>query len=89
MDQDITNDAADFTRRFGSMIRQRREAMGLRLEDLASAAGVGIRFLHELEHGKPSCQIGRAFVVAGLVGLFPVEALEDEARRTARGERAE
>jgi transcriptional regulator with XRE-family HTH domain len=71
-------DAIGFSRRFGHLIRQRRHALGLSLEDLASAAGVGIRFLHELEHGKPTCQIGRSFVVAGLVGLYPVDLLEAE-----------
>ena len=69
-------DAAMFTRRFGALIRKKRQAMGLTLEDLATVAGVGIRFVHELEKGKPSCQIGRALVVAGLVGLDPVSLLE-------------
>ena len=70
------DDAAMFSRRFGALIRKKRQAMGLTLEDLATVAGVGIRFVHELEKGKPSCQIGRALVVAGLVGLDPVTLLE-------------
>ena len=71
-----TSDAAMLTRRFGALIRQRRRAMGISLEDLATVSGVGIRFVHELEKGKPTCQIGRALVVAGLVGLDPVSLLE-------------
>lgn len=78
-------DAAMFSRRFGNLIRQRRQAIGLSLEDLATASGVGIRFVHELEKGKPSCQIGRALVVAGLVGLDPVSLLE--AQRPAKEKR--
>ncbi|HEX8555737.1 MAG TPA: helix-turn-helix domain-containing protein [Sphingomonas sp.] len=70
------NDAIWFSRRFGVLVRQRRKAMGLTLGDLATVAGVGIRFVHELERGKPTCQIGRALVVAGLVGLDPVALLE-------------
>lgn len=70
--------ATGFSRRFGHLVRQRRRALDLSLEDLASAAGVGIRFLHELEHGKPTCQIGRSLVVASLVGLDPVALLETE-----------
>lgn len=76
MEQDLAPDAREFSRRFGALVRQHREALGLRLEDLASVAGVGIRFIHELEHGKPTCQIGRSFLVAALVGLDPVHLLE-------------
>ncbi|GEM71969.1 helix-turn-helix domain-containing protein [Sphingomonas melonis] len=79
MDQaDTENDAAWFSRRFGALVRARRQQMGLSLEDLATVAGVGIRFIHELEKGKPTCQIGRALVVAGLVGLDPVTLLEQQ-----------
>ncbi len=73
---DTEGDAAFLTRRFGSLIRQRRQEMGITLEDLATVSGVGVRFVHELERGKPTCQIGRAFVVAGLVGLDPITLLE-------------
>lgn len=75
---DMENDAVWFSRRFGVLVRARRQQMGLSLEDLATVAGVGIRFVHELEKGKPTCQIGRAFVVAGLVGLDPVTLLEGQ-----------
>jgi len=78
MEPELASDAVEFARRFGLLVRRRREAMGLRLEDLAAAAGVGIRFVHDLERGKPSCQIGRSLVVAGLVGLWPVDLLERE-----------
>lgn len=75
---EMEDDAAFFSRRFGDLIRKRRQEMGLSLEDLATVSGVGIRFVHELERGKPTCQIGRAFVVAGLVGLDPVTLLESQ-----------
>lgn len=77
---DERNDiGADHARRLGALIRSRREAMHLRLDDLASAAGVGRRFLHELETGKPSCQLGRALAVAAAVGLRPLDLMEREA----------
>jgi y4mF family transcriptional regulator len=65
------------SRRFGQLIRARRKALGLNLADLAISAGVGIRFVHDLERGKPTCQIGRALSVASLVGLDPVALLEE------------
>lgn len=74
-----SNIGADYARRLGALIRARREAMNLRLDDLASAAGVGRRFLHELETGKPSCQLGRALAVAAAVGLRPLDLMEQEA----------
>lgn len=72
-------------RRFGRLVRQRREALGLRLDDLALAAGVGRRFVHELETGKPSCQLGRAMMVAASLGLRPIDLLEAETRAEGGG----
>jgi transcriptional regulator with XRE-family HTH domain len=69
---------AEYARWLGSRIRARREAMNLRLDDLAAASGVGRRFLHELERGKPSCQLGRSLAVAAAVGMQPANLLADE-----------
>ena len=54
---------------FGAMVREHREALKMRQDDLALATGVGRRFILELEAGKPSCQLGRALAVAAAVGL--------------------
>jgi transcriptional regulator with XRE-family HTH domain len=43
--------------------------MGLRQDELAAAAGVGLRFLVELERGKPTVQLGRTLSVLAAVGL--------------------
>ena len=60
---------AEYAQWLGARIRERREALDLRLDDLAAAAGVGRRFLHELETGKSSCQLGRSLAVAAAVGI--------------------
>jgi len=39
------------------------------LSEAASLSGVGIRFLLELEHGKPTASIGKALQVLGRLGL--------------------
>lgn len=70
---------AEYARWLGSLIRARREAMHLRLDDLAAATGVGRRFLHELETGKPSCQLGRSLAVAAAVGIQPRDLFEETA----------
>jgi len=53
----------------GSAVRQARRAQGLRLEDVALAAGVGIRFVSELERGKPSVRLSQTLSVLAAVGL--------------------
>lgn len=53
----------------GDAIRHARKGMGLRQDELAAAAGVGLRFLVELERGKPTVQLGRTLAVLAAVGL--------------------
>jgi len=40
----------------------------LRQDQLAAVAGVGVRFLVELEAGKPTAQIGKALDVLAALG---------------------
>lgn len=44
----------------GLLIRKRRKEAGLTLKEAAGLANVGVRFLSELERGKPTLQIGLA-----------------------------
>jgi HTH-type transcriptional regulator / antitoxin HipB len=60
---------------FGVLIRQKRKALGLTQGELATRCGVGLRFIVDLEAGKPSCQLGKALTAAVEVGLW----LEDTA----------
>ena len=53
----------------GAAIRRARQARGLRLEDVALAAGVGIRFLSELERGKETARLGETLRVVRALGL--------------------
>jgi y4mF family transcriptional regulator len=53
----------------GSVIRYTRQGRDLRLEDLALAADVGIRFLSELERGKPTVRLGETLRVLEALGL--------------------
>lgn len=55
--------------RFGSLVRLRRQALGMTQRDLALAVNVGERFIVELENGKPTCQLGKALAVARGVGI--------------------
>lgn len=55
--------------RFGSLVRERRKRLKMNQDELALATGVGRRFIIDLEAGKPSCELGRALLVAEAVGL--------------------
>ncbi len=54
--------------RIGQLIRRTRCAQGLRQDQLAGAAGVGGRFLVELEAGKATARIGKALAVLAALG---------------------
>jgi len=53
---------------FGDTVRKARRAIGLRQDELAGAAGVGLRFIVDLEAGKPTAQIGKALAVLDALG---------------------
>ena len=53
----------------GAALRAARRARGLRLEDAALGAGVGVRFLSELERGKPTARLAETLRVAVSRGL--------------------
>ena len=53
----------------GEAIRARRQELGATQKDLAMAAGTGLRFIIDLERGKPSCQTGKMLLVLQALGL--------------------
>lgn len=67
--------AADYAARFGAMIRERREELSMRQDDLALTTGVGRRFIIELEAGKPRIELGKALLVATALGLRPFDLM--------------
>lgn len=53
----------------GALIKQRRHALGLNQAAVAEQAGVGRRFLIELEEGKPTAQLGKTLRVLAALGI--------------------
>lgn len=53
----------------GRLIRARRRASGVTLAQAAGLAGVGIRFLSELERGKATASLGKTMRVLERFGL--------------------
>lgn len=53
----------------GTAVRKARRNMGLRQDQLAGAAGVGLRFIVELEAGKNTIQLGKTLQVLDALGM--------------------
>jgi HTH-type transcriptional regulator / antitoxin HipB len=53
----------------GNAIRAARRAQGLTLEQVALAAGTGVRFVSELERGKASAELGKTLRVMEVIGM--------------------
>ena len=56
------------TEELGVTVRETRAAQGPRQAQLDAAAGVGVRFLIELERGKPTAQIGKTLAILDALG---------------------
>ena len=74
----------------GAALRVARKRMGLTQSDLALAAGVGVRFIVDLEGGKPSVRLEQVLRVIDalggslvLAGLEAVTAFGEEGRHGA------
>ena len=51
-----------------AFIKERRGTMGLTQKDLSDRAGVGLRFIRELEQGKSSLRLDKVNQVLALFG---------------------
>jgi HTH-type transcriptional regulator/antitoxin HipB len=53
----------------GALIKKTRKKLGVTQRDLALTSGTGLRFIIELEKGKPTCQLEKVLVVLKTLGL--------------------
>ena len=53
----------------GELVKSTRKSMGVTQKDLAMTSGTGLRFIIELEQGKPTCQLGKALIVLQTLGI--------------------
>ncbi len=53
----------------GAAVRQARQALELRQEELALAAGVSTRVVHQIESGKPTSRLDSLVPVLDVLGL--------------------
>jgi len=53
----------------GHVIKTTRKALGVKQRDLAMTSGTGLRFIIDLEKGKPTCHLGKALTVLRTLGI--------------------
>jgi y4mF family transcriptional regulator len=53
----------------GRVIRDTRRSLGITQPDLALSVGVGVRFIVDIEKGKPTAQIGKIMQVLSALGI--------------------
>lgn len=53
----------------GTAIRTRRKDLSITQKELAMTCGTGLRFIVDLEKGKPTCQIDKTLQVLQALGL--------------------
>lgn len=53
----------------GETLRATRKRLRITQADLALTSGTGLRFIIELERGKPTCQIGKVLRVLQTLGI--------------------
>jgi XRE family aerobic/anaerobic benzoate catabolism transcriptional regulator len=66
-----------FLSRLGAVLRERREARGLALAELARQARVSRRYLTEAEAGRANVTVGVLLRIAGPLGTTPAALLAD------------
>lgn len=53
----------------GAEVRRLRKRLKVTQRDLALTSGTGLRFISDLENGKPTCQIGKVLIVLSTLGM--------------------
>jgi len=56
-------------KQIGELVKSSRKTMGVTQKDLAMTSGTGLRFIIELEQGKPTCQLGKVLTVLQTLGI--------------------
>ena len=63
----------------GAAIRRARNGVGMGLRDAAAHCGVGVRFLRELEGGKPTVRLDKVLQVMFALNLLAIIVPLEEA----------
>ena len=53
----------------GELVKTARQQLDVTQRSLALTSGTGLRFIIELEKGKPTCQLGKVLAVINTLGI--------------------
>jgi y4mF family transcriptional regulator len=56
-------------KQIGALVKSARKIMGVTQKELALTSGTGLRFIIDLEKGKPTCQLGKVLTVLQTAGI--------------------
>lgn len=56
-------------KQIGALIKKSRKDRKVTQKQLALAAGTGLRFISELEDGKPTCEVDKVLKVLQVLGI--------------------
>jgi y4mF family transcriptional regulator len=65
----LNNEPVKDTFEIGSILRKKRKAQGLTLEQVAQHCGLSIRFVSEVERGKATAEFGKVLFLLSAVGV--------------------
>jgi y4mF family transcriptional regulator len=57
------------TKDIGEIVRQTRKSLRVTQKSLALTSGTGLRFIIDLEHGKPTCELQKTLTVLQTLGI--------------------
>jgi|JFJP01.1.fsa_nt_gi HTH-type transcriptional regulator / antitoxin HipB len=63
--EEILHDASDV----GAFLRARRKSLGITQARVAALCGTGVRFISDLENGKPRVELCKVLDVASALGV--------------------
>jgi len=63
-------------------IKRKRKELGITQAELAGRAGVGLRFLRELEQGKPSLRLDKVNLLLDMFGYEMMPARKETSNET-------
>jgi HTH-type transcriptional regulator/antitoxin HipB len=56
-------------KQIGELVKATRKSLAVRQKDIAMTSGTGLRFIIELEKGKPTCQLNKVLTVLHTLGI--------------------
>lgn len=57
------------SKELGLLIKTTRKTQGMTQAELAGASGTGVRFIVDIERGKPTCELEKTLLIVSMLGI--------------------